>query len=203
MRRRRRCRRGEGRAAGAEAGGAGTALGLARGQRRAGPPATLLARDRPGAPRRISVSGRRRRLNARPTQGRRLLRADPRPPRSASSSRGRVAAVLPVRGGVASKLPDSRGLGSLCTFLFKPISLARGRLCAHFFPSLPDFSRRARPQPKGRSPPLDLVGRGCEAKFPSSSPKPSYTPLPRSRRAGGSGLVSSVDAGPEPRAVAR
>lgn len=87
----RRRRRGEGRARGR----GWHTLGPARGQRRAEPPRSLPSAERPGAARSISASGFRLRcLHARPALGRRLLRTDLRPPRSARSLRGRV----PERG---------------------------------------------------------------------------------------------------------
>lgn len=108
-----------GRGRGRRRAGPGTPVRPALGQRRAGPPRSFPSRDGPGAARCISVSGRRRwRLNACPALGRRLLRADPRPPRSALSSRVRVTVVLPVRMGVSSKLPGSSGCLDCFSYFF-------------------------------------------------------------------------------------
>lgn len=179
-RRRRRCR-GEGRAAGAGGGGGGRGRHSPR--TRAGSAAHGAAPEFAGPG---PAGSRAPHLGFWPPPASECAphAGQAAPPRRPAAAQERLVFASasrcrpPGAQAVASKLPGSCGcLGSFCTFIFNPISPARGYLRAHFSPSLRDFSRRARPPPKGTSPQPDLVGRGCEAKFPSSWRKPSYCPF--------------------------
>nr|XP_028703730.1 uncharacterized protein LOC114677739 [Macaca mulatta] len=103
-----------------------------------------------------------------------LARSAPRGDSSAQTSgcwKGLVFASVshcspPSGNPVASTLPSSAGCpGLLFTFLFNLTLLARGSLCAHFFPTLPDSSLRARWQPKD-SPAAPRRWRRCGVQCP-------------------------------------
>lgn len=86
---------------------------------------------------------------------------------------------------MSPKLPGSRGcLGLLFTFVFNPLSLARGNLCAHFFPNLSGCSLRARRSPTGTSPGWERLGEAGRSSFPSPFPIRVGSPLLGARAQG-------------------